>query len=869
MRTDLSPYAGWEVRGWPRHVLLRGQFVVKDGTFVGQPGAGEFIPRRNYQVPGTFRQPAWGVYPPPTVQPREGTGDGPARSREVAMELDMVHQYQELTAHFEQWEKTKDLVDQLIDLILNYRQSGHPGGSRSKVHALLVTLLSGVMRWDIRHPEKRFGDRFILGAGHTVPLVYSTLAVLNEALRRKYRQTGDERYAVPNASKRALVWEDLLSFRRRGGLSGHAEMEGKTLFLKFNTGPSGHGSPAAAGVALALKRAGAGDARVFVLEGEAGLTPGAVHETMNSAWGLALDNLYYVIDWNDFGIDDHPVSQVVYGTPVDWFASHGWRVFGAEEGSEWGPVTEALLSMVGAENPDRTPSVTWLRTRKGREYLKYDNASHGSPHSLNSDLFWETKRPFAEKYGVTFANFGGRAPEDPAALRAEFEANLKAVVDVLHRDQALVDYLADRLVELGESVPEERQVPTFRLGQRGNPFQDERLYDYRHYPSEMYVPAGTSIPNRRALARWGAWANTFGAREYGRPLFLVASADLAGSTNISGFAQGLDGFAGYGWYERYGSEEGVLLPQEITEFANAGIMVGLATVNFAPDPETAFDGFWGACSTYGSFSYLKYGMFRLFSQLAQDCQWQVGKVIWVAGHSGPETADDSRTHFGIFSPGVTQLFPAGLVIDLHPWEYNEVPVLLGTALRQAAPIVALHLTRPPVEVPDRAALGMPSHFEAARGAYVVRDYRPDQPRQGVVIVQGTSAMVGVLAILPELERRGLNVKIVCATSPQLFALQSDAYRREVLSPGDRADSTVITTQARRLMHDWLFNEVAGEYALSADWDDRWRTGGTLGEVIEEARLSPEWVLAGIERFVREREARLSRLRAGLDAARRG
>jgi len=29
------------------------------------------------------------------------------------------------------------------------------------------------------------------------------------------------------------------------------------------------------------------------------------------------------------------------------------------------------------------------------------------------------------------------------------------VIEVLHRDQALVDYLADRLVEIGESVPEE------------------------------------------------------------------------------------------------------------------------------------------------------------------------------------------------------------------------------------------------------------------------------------------------------------------------------------------------------------------------------------------------------------------------------
>jgi transketolase len=782
-----------------------------------------------------------------------------------ASEERISFRYRELVPHFDHWEKTKDLIDQLIDLILNYRQSGHPGGSRSKVHMLLTTLLSGVMRWDIRHPEKRFGDRFVLVGGHTVPLVYCTLAVFNEAMRVKYQQTGDKRYYIPKPEERMLTWEDLIKFRRNKGLAGHAEMEGKTLFLKFNTGPSGHGSPAAAGEALALKRAGAEGVKVFAIEGETGLTPGAAHETLNSAYGLALDNLYYLVDWNDFGIDDHPVSVTVYGSPTDWFGSHGWRVFSAEFGSEWGPVMQAILAMTYSGNPNRAPSVAWFKTRKGRGYGKYDNPSHGSPHKTNCEAFWETKKPFMDKYGVTFANFGGSAPENPAELRAEFEANLKVVMDVLRCDQGLVDYLANRLVELGDSVPEE--MPTLKIGKKGNPFKDERLYDFRNYPADLYVKPGTSIANRAALMKWGAWVNTFGAKEYERPLFIAASADLADSTNISGFAKGYGDFKGWGWYERYGTAGGALLPQEITEFANSGIMVGMATVNFSHDPENEFDGFWGACSTYGSFSYLKYGMFRLFSQLAQDCQLRVGKVIWIAGHSGPETAEDSRTHFGIFSPGATQLFPEGRIINLHPWEYNEVPVLLGAALKTDAPIIGLHLTRPPIEIPDREKLGIPSHFEAARGAYVMRDYKPGLPKGGAVIVQGTSAVASIVKLLPELDQRNLSVKLICATSPQLFKMQPDEYRNQVLSPGDRANSMVITTQARWLMHDWLFNKIAEEYALSADWDNRWRTGGSVAELLEEAHLSPRWLLEGIERFVRDRGVRLGRLQAELDAAR--
>lgn len=763
-----------------------------------------------------------------------------------------------LETDFQYWEKTKEIIDQLMDIILNYRQSGHPGGSHSKVHIFLSLLLSGAMRWDIRNPGRKFGDRFILSAGHAIPLIYCTLAVLNEAMRLQYARTGDKRFASTQNPKFVLTWEDLAGFRHRGGLSGHAEMEGKTLFLKFNTGPSGHGSLAAVGEALALKRAGAGGVHVFVLDGEGGLTPGANHEAMNSAWGMKLDNLFFLLDWNDYGIDEHAFSKIIYGTPQDWFSAHGWAVHGTEKGEDWAAVQEVLLRSVGRENPEAVPTAIWTKTRKGRGYLKYDSPSHGVPHPMDSPIFWETKKPFAEKYGATFTNFGGSAPKDPALLAEEFRCNLQAVISVLQKDADLVDYLATRLVEIAQSVPEEQ--PNFCLDPHRNPYQDPRLFDFSQYPADIFAKPGDKLANRAALAKWGAWVNAFGAREYGQPIFMACSADLCESTNVAGFGKPYGDFPGYGWYERTGSKTGALLPQAITEMANAGLLCGLATVNFADRPEEEFSGFWGVCSTYGSFSYLKYGPFRLFSQLAQNCQWKLGKVLWIAGHSGPETADDSRTHFGIFSPGVTQLFPKGKVINLYPWEYNEVPVLLGAALQQDCPIVALHLTRPPIEIPDRVKLGLPSHFEAARGAYIARDFDPGLPRGGTLFVQGTSAMANLVKILPVLEERKLNVKIVVAASPELFALQPAAYRAQVITPADRLDSTVITTQARALMKDWIFNHLSEEYALSSDWDDCWRTGGALDEVLDEAHLSPEWILKGIERFVSSRPQRLETLK---------
>lgn len=771
----------------------------------------------------------------------------------------------QLEPDFPKWEKIKDIVDQFIDVSLNYRQSGHPGGSRSKVHLLLTTLLSGVMRWDIRHPEKRFGDRFILSAGHCVPLVYATLACFNESLNAMYEWTGDSRYLVPGGAERQLTWPDLAKLRHNKGLAGHAESEGKTLFLKANTGPSGHGSPPSAGEAMALKRAGADEVKVFTVEGEGGLTPGAAHETKNSAWGLGLDNLYYLIDWNDYGIDDFAASSVVNGTPESWFKPYGWRVFGTEEGSEFGPVTRAILETHLTDNASHVPSMTWFKTRKGRGYLVYDYKSHGAAHKMNSELFWELRKEFSDKYGTAWAGFGEAAPKTPEEVNEQCLANLKAIADTMREDRELCEYLANRLIEIGESVP--REVPALKLDTSKNPWKDERLWDYEKYPKELFAAPGSSAPNRAALAKWGAWINSFAREHYNRPLILACSADLAESTNIAGFAHGFGKTEGWGRWDRNKNHDGALLPQEITEFTNAGISAGIATVNLSPKPYEEFDGFYGACSTYGSFSYLKYGPLRLFSQLAQDCQIKIGKVLWVAGHSGPETAEDSRTHFGIYSPGVTQLFPEGSTINLYPWEHNEVPVLLAAAFRQNAHIVALHLTRPPIEIPDREALGMPSYFAAARGAYVLRPYRTNQKPQGTVFVQGTTTTANLVKILPELDQRGLNVKVVATVSPELFRLQSAEYRNEVASDADWADSMCITNGGRRLMHDWLSSKVAEEYSLSPDFDNRWRTGGSVPEVMEEAHLAPHWILSGIERFVKDRDARLNRLARGVEAAR--
>jgi transketolase len=765
------------------------------------------------------------------------------------MQKDLVEAFLE---HEKEWDKLLSIIDELVDLMLNYRQSGHPGGSRSKMHILLSTMLTGVMRWDVLRPWRPFQDRFVLSAGHTVPAVYATLAAFNEAIRTRFDQDGDPRFAFPDDGRWALMGRDLLRLRRRGGLAGHAEMEGKTLFLKFNTGPSGHGMPPAAGEAMALMRAGAGEVRVFCLEGEGGLTTGAAHETKNSAWGLGLANLVFLIDWNDFGIDARPHSSVVAGTPKDWFAPAGWRVVGTDSGMEWASTVATLADAIDGTRHG-VPTAAWFRTRKGRGYGKFDASSHGTPWPLNSPEFWQARERFAVRYGIEYDGAGEPAPAEQAGRAEQAAVNIERALTVLREDENLVRLVTDTLLRIADSVP--LDLPGLRLSPSAS--TDDiaaapAVTDPTVYPAALWKKPGEMAANRNALTSWGAYVNAYTRKTYGRPLFIVCSADLAASTGIAGFGDDWDGTPGYGWYDRDANRAGVVLPQQITEFTNAGLMAGLASVNLSSQPMDSFDGFWGACSTYGSFTYLAYGPLRLFSQLAQDSQIRVGKVLFVAGHSGPETAEDSRTHFGIYEPGIMQLFPRGQVVDLHPWEHNEVAVMLATALRTDAPVIALNLTRPAIEVPDRTASGIDSHFAAAKGAYLLRDYDAETERAGTIIVRGTVPTANVVKLLPEFARRGYNIKVVAAVSWALFARQDDRYRHSILSVADRSRCMVITNGALRWMSEWTEGGSSPPYSLSPEHHNRWLTGGSLDEVMEEAGLSRAQILEAVDRFVRNR-----------------
>ena len=336
---------------------------------------------------------------------------------------------------------------------------------------------------------------------------------------------------------------------------------------------------------------------------------------------------------------------------------------------------------------------------------------------------------------------------------------------------------------------------------------------------------------------------------------VTLAADLYDSINI-------ENASFWGHYDPVENPAGTRLKAGIQEAGNASTAIGLVGQTISLDPKKHV-GVWAVSGSYGAFTPLMYLPARVWSQQNQDSPFRVGVLNILAGHSGPETAADARTHFGIFAPQVWKLFPRDQVINLSFWDYNDVASGYFAAAEIAARdpkvgVIVLEVARPDFPVADRSSFADTDPKAAAKGMYVIRDFDPGRPKQGYVIVQGSSSTVNLVSILSRLEQEGVNVKVISAISQELFRRQPEEYRRSVFPPEAVYDLMVVSTGTRRVWPLENAGPLTDEYSLISDWHDEWLTGGTEADVIAEAHLDPESIFQGIRRFGLEHDARISR-----------
>ena len=76
---------------------------------------------------------------------------------------------------------------------------------------------------------------------------------------------------------------------------------------------------------------------------------------------------------------------------------------------------------------------------------------------MNSEYFVALAATFEQRYGVQFQGIRDGAVKDPRERLVQFKTNIDVAMSVLDRD-GLGDWLADRLVSIGDQLTDERQV---------------------------------------------------------------------------------------------------------------------------------------------------------------------------------------------------------------------------------------------------------------------------------------------------------------------------------------------------------------------------------------------------------------------------
>ena len=677
------------------------------------------------------------------------------------------------------------LTNMTLVLLGNYAQTGHFGGPLAYSAYTVASHLAGPdlggLRFDYRRPKHPYADKFMLAGGHNAPVTYALWMIMGEAMARKHAQSGDARFHVdPNL---AMLSIDALGFRRGAGalkdlleqnnlqdhplmaqakirgirsLAGHAETTDVTNDV--NGGPSGIGIATAAGKAAFWDIMGAPDSlKILAIEGEFAMTSGHAQELKTTAVAQQVGKrLRILLSYNNAGIDDELVGGVInpayaaYRIQDQW-ASYGWNVFALDDGNDYDQVVAVLKTMEDWDPTDNRPMIVVGRTVKGwwpaaengnipgfgEQIVSYH--SHPYAFAMNGDYFQALAATFEQRFGVEFQGIRDGAVSDNRERLIQFKHNIDVAMSVLEKD-GLGDWLAERLVEIGDSVNDELPL---RIDRNIDPFLDPRL-GVGNLPIEpqkvtirnpvsgaekeatitLFEEPGRVRGTRRGISEIIKWMNYV----TGNRLITVA-ADLSDSINV-------ESGSFWGHYDPVANPAGTRLKASIQEAGNASTAVGLVGQSASLDPAKHV-GLWALSGTYGAFTPLMYLPARVWSQQNQDSPFRVGVLNILAGHSGPETAADARTHFGIFSPQVWKLFPRHQVITLSFWDYNDVASGYFAAVEIAARdpkvgVIVLEVARPDFPVADRSRFADTDPKAAAKGLYVIRDFTPGLERHGYV-----------------------------------------------------------------------------------------------------------------------------------------
>ena len=698
-------------------------------------------------------------------------------------------------------EKLAKVLRGLIFAAVEAGQSGHPGSS-GKVEQFLAMTLGGVMAFDPANPKNPGRDRLVWSSGHCTPLLFAGQALYYEILKRTGRQFSE-------AVVKAVMPEGLLRFRHADGPQGHAEAQ--YPYSDFTTGPSGHGLSAAGGMALVHQSCGL-DTKTWVFMGDAESEEGMTYEARNLIATNGLKNMIVSFDYNHFGIDAE-IEEVVASPQINHWLGLGWNVIETNGHNVLEMVYAYRLAAEGFTNG--SPTVIICHTLKGKGYGSKENtaASHGSPVKH-------------DEYVSIMKNLGFDIPGEQGKVMPDIQTVLAQITS---EDEK---YILERL-EIGAKkvLPESILVEQMKKALAGRPMVDPlSIKRPKVLPPELVFAEGSKVSTRKAVQAWFAWYMKQTA------FFYAGAGDLSKSvfTNSAEEVYGLISRANpLGRGIRYGIAE-----------QNMAMMGAGLTQDILPGgykPVSVF-------GTFAVFTNMMANAIRLAiigNQLNPETK---GFFIALAAHDGPETGEDGPTHQGMYWMSLYTALPGIKVYK--PTDANETIEMLFHALERGEPIV-LSVYRPEQPVIKRGEI--PPAIEANNGAYVYKPFShtvisteavanegsiPKNKKLALAIC-GMQVLLNTLEILPELEAKGMDVKIIAVTSPELF---------EELRQTNPAKAQSILPDAERPLVVTLHNGWPGflypfmlepDYSKKAIGITHYLKSGNVAEVYEVASMTSQ------------------------------
>jgi transketolase len=617
-----------------------------------------------------------------------------------------------------------DSLDQLcIDAIrflsvdaVQKAHSGHPGMPLGAA-PMAYTLWTRLLRFNPRNPAWPDRDRFVLSAGHGSMLLYSLL----------------------HLSGYDLSLDDIRNFRQWGSkAAGHPE-RGHAPGVEVTTGPLGQGFANAVGMALAEAQLAARynrpghvvvDHRTYAIVSDGDLMEGVASEAASLAGHLKLGKLILLYD-------DNRVTLSA-GTDITFsedraarFQAYGWHTSSIADGNDIAAIEAALNA---ARDESSRPSLILVRTHLG----------YGSPNK--HDTFEAHGSPLGpDEVRLTKQRLGW--PTEPAFLIPDSAlAHMREALTRGARDEAEWDA---RMQAYAQAFP--KLADELQRRQRG---ELPAAWD-----ADIPVfPADAKGMATRAAS--GKVMNAFAAR---LPEFTGGSADLDPSTKTMLKDQGdfnppassdadTQGSAGAGW-----SRAGRNLHFGVREHAMGAIVNGIA----------AHGGFIPYGATFLIFSDYMRPAIRLAALMGLH-------VVHVFTHDSIALGEDGPTHQPVEQLASLRAIP-GLTV-LRPADANETAVAWKVAIESRDRPVLLVLSRQDLPTLDRNSLASAEGLR--RGAYVLSDSTKGQP--SLILIASGSEVALIVAAAERLRAEGVGVRCVSMPSWDLFDVQPQSYRDEVL-----------------------------------------------------------------------------------------